>query len=317
MKGIIKLDKLTAIVEKLTPFITKTVITFSPEYIRTRNLTPDRTVFVEAEAPKGVYQSASPPPNTVGVDLTELQDALKSLQIQDTDTAHLELSSDSLTLSTPSITYEQQLKEQGPLRPDIDIPSFDHTAQIIVDTHELRGALTTAADIADRITITADPEMTVLDVRAQSGSQSVSITLDSPTRLEADETVHTTYPASRLASLVELIDTDRLSFSFSERTMATITGGFLDGARLKYLLVPSKQRKSTASPQRGSHSQSQQSTLSHILQTDTAHHADTNATSSLDTSVSSLTSRTQTDQSKEPQAPASTPPADLDKSTDS
>jgi hypothetical protein len=248
MKGTIQLDSLTDIVGKLTPFITDTVVTFSPDYIKTRNLTPDRTVFIEAEAPSHIYHSAEPPAQTVGINLTKLEDALTSLQSHNAETATLEVTGDYLSVSTPSVSYRQRLKEQAPLRPDVDIPSFNHTAQLVVDTAEFEAAVETTSDIAEMVTLAVDPTSCVFAVHAQDDSQSASITIDSPVQLDADSAFQTVYPAGRLASLISSIDTDQVSVSFSEHTMATIRGGFLDGAQLKYVLVPSKQSDSASGP---------------------------------------------------------------------
>lgn len=239
---------LQAITQTVTTFFESSITEFHPDRIRSEQVTADRSLYLAFEIPVHSFTHATGRAQTVGIPWERLATQLN--EFTDGETLTLDVSIDTLSVSTGRYNYSLSLKDVDTLRRDTTVPDITHSVVASVLTDEFQNSITAVQHIDDTLTVTADPDAEQFTLAADTDAESISVTVPM-NPIEATQTVQARFPVAAITQVADNLAGEKIKIELSTDTSIDITSPLPhDAGRVKYVVSPAVSRNSLIGDQR-------------------------------------------------------------------
>ncbi len=233
---------LRAITQTVTPFFEASITEFQPDRISSQQVTADRSLYIAFEIPVHSFTHATGRAQTVGIPWQRLATQLN--EFPDGETLSLDVSIDTLSVSTGRYDYSLTLKDVDTLRRDSTVPDITHSVVASVPTDKFQTGAAAVQHIDDTVTITADPDAEQFTLTADTDAESISVTVPM-TPIEATQTAQAQFPVAAITQVADNLAGDQVKIELSTDTSIDITSPLPhDAGRVKYVVSPAISRNS-------------------------------------------------------------------------
>lgn len=238
-KAVIKSDILKGIVNVISTLIDEVKFTIDKDGMSLKAVDPAHVAMVDLKISSEAFESYEAEDTEIGLDLDKVKEVLKLSGAGDSISMEQDETHGRLIFKIGNITRRMTLVDTSSIT-DVKVPNIDIGTVIEVSASELQKGIKAAENIADHITLTADPE--AFELLCEGDTDSVNLRLEKANlkTLVVDERVSSMFPLDYFSNLVKAISGDVLvTINLENDYPLKLKFGLADGkSEVNYLLAP-------------------------------------------------------------------------------